>query len=210
MSNGEKISIRRKELGLTLEQVGDFVGVSKSTVRKWETGYIANMRRDKIAKLAKILQLNPSELINPEAIPEPSNIASIEEHNVYCVPVFESVAAGFGTHASSDVLGYIPVIIRNPYDVPNTLSIRVQGDSMYPKIENGDLIVVRKQDCLESGEIGVVMLDGEDGLVKRVVYGDDRIELQSINPEYAPRRFEGEEILRLKIVGKVVGIYKEP
>ncbi len=63
MNIGEKISTKRKELGLTLEQVGDFVGVSKSTVKKWETGYISNMRRDKIAMLAKILQLEPTEFI---------------------------------------------------------------------------------------------------------------------------------------------------
>lgn len=63
----DRIKNRRLELGLTLEQVGNHVGVSKSTVRKWETGYISNMRRDKIVKLAEILQLSPIDLIdNPE------------------------------------------------------------------------------------------------------------------------------------------------
>jgi transcriptional regulator with XRE-family HTH domain len=57
--DGSKLYNRRKELGLTLEEVGDIVGVSKSTVRKWETGYIENMKRDKIALLAKALQTTP-------------------------------------------------------------------------------------------------------------------------------------------------------
>ena len=60
---GNLIRARRKELGLTLEEVGDAVGVSKSTVKKWEDGYISNMRRDKIQSLAKILQLNPIRLL---------------------------------------------------------------------------------------------------------------------------------------------------
>lgn len=66
MTIGEKISTRRKELGLTLEDIGNFVGVGKSTVKKWESGYIANMRRDKIAALSKILQMNPAEFINSD------------------------------------------------------------------------------------------------------------------------------------------------
>ena len=63
MDFGSKIKARRKELGLTLEEVGNIVGVGKSTVRKWETGDIANMRRDKIARLAGALQVSPAELM---------------------------------------------------------------------------------------------------------------------------------------------------
>ena len=57
---------RRLELGLTLEEVGNAVGVSKSTVLKWENGNIANMRRDKIAKLAKALYVTPAYLMGWE------------------------------------------------------------------------------------------------------------------------------------------------
>ena len=66
MSIGELIYSRRKELNLTLEQVGDYVGVSKSTVKKWESGFISNMRRDKIALLAQVLKINPTELIGED------------------------------------------------------------------------------------------------------------------------------------------------
>lgn len=63
---GEIIKIRRLELGLTLEEVGQKVGVGKSTVRKWETGMIENMRRDKISKLAEVLNLPPDLLVGVE------------------------------------------------------------------------------------------------------------------------------------------------
>jgi len=63
MNIGDKIKSRRKALGMTLEDVGAAVGVGKSTVRKWEQGIIKNMRRDKIAHLAAILSLDPTELI---------------------------------------------------------------------------------------------------------------------------------------------------
>ena len=60
---GNKIFTRRKELGLTLEEVGQAVGVGKSTVRKWENGMIKNMGRDKIAALARVLQMDPVEFV---------------------------------------------------------------------------------------------------------------------------------------------------
>ena len=209
MKIGDLINKKRKELGLTLEEVGNFVGVSKSTVKKWESGYISNMRRDKIALLAKILQISPTELIDDDEPIEPSNItAVIPESNIYQIPVFESVSAGFGAYASSEIIDYIPTVITNPADVKDTIAIKVSGDSMYPKIEDGDIIVVRKQDSVDSGDIAVLLLDGDEGLVKKVNYGSDWIELVSINPEYKPRRFEGREVLRLRVVGKVVGSYK--
>ena len=72
---GEQIKARRLELGLTLEEVGNAVGVGKSTVRKWEIGMIANMKRDKIAQLAKVLNINPADLIDST----PLSSLSVEE-----------------------------------------------------------------------------------------------------------------------------------
>lgn len=65
---GKKMNQRRLDLGLTLEEVGNAVGVSKSTVKRWENGNIRNMGRDKIAALAKALEMNPVEFV-PSAEP---------------------------------------------------------------------------------------------------------------------------------------------
>ena len=129
--------------------------------------------------------------------------------NIYKIPVFSTVSAGFGAYACNDIEDYIPVYISNPADVPDTIGIRVSGDSMYPKIEDGDIIIVRKQDSVDSGSIAVMLLDGDEGLVKKVEYGRNWIDLISINPEYKTRRFENEEVLRLRVVGLVIGSYKK-
>ncbi len=63
MDMGQKIKALREKKGMTLEELGDKVGVGKSTVRKWETGIIANMKRDKIAKVANALDVTPSYLM---------------------------------------------------------------------------------------------------------------------------------------------------
>lgn len=68
MEIGQKIKTLREEKGMTLEELGNKVGVGKSTVRKWETGMIANMRRDKIAKVASALETSPAYLMGWEQI----------------------------------------------------------------------------------------------------------------------------------------------
>jgi transcriptional regulator with XRE-family HTH domain len=73
---GKKMYLRRKELGLTLEEVGDAVGVGKSTVRRWENGMIKNMGRDKIAALAKVLNMSPVEFVPGD---EPSDTIGPED-----------------------------------------------------------------------------------------------------------------------------------
>lgn len=209
MTIGEIIYNRRKELGLTLEEIGNATGVSKSTVKKWENGFIANMRRDKIEKLANVLQISPIVLLNGNQEDDKPNAEILSAgENIYKIPVFSSVSAGFGAYACSDVIDYLHLYIANPADVPEMLCIKVTGDSMYPKIEDGDIIVVRKQDSVDSGSIAVVLVDNEEGFVKKVVYDQETIELHSINPEYAPKIFKGEEVLRVRVVGLVKKVIK--
>lgn len=77
---GKKMYIRRKELGLTLEEVGDAVGVGKSTVRRWENGMIKNMGRDKIAALARVLQMSPVEFVPGDD--EPATLSSEDQQRL--------------------------------------------------------------------------------------------------------------------------------
>lgn len=83
MNIGDIIYNRRRELGLTLEEIGNFVGVGKSTVRKWESGYIENMKRDKIALLSEVLKLSPLVFITGEqTVAEPEFRISCHEKRV--------------------------------------------------------------------------------------------------------------------------------
>ena len=79
MSNiGKNMYNRRKELGLTLEQVGDAVGVGKSTVRRWENGMIKHMGRDKISALARVLQMSPVEFVPLDDDPPAAGMVRVE------------------------------------------------------------------------------------------------------------------------------------
>lgn len=204
---GAYIKELRTERGMTQEEVGKIIGVQKAAVQKWENGTVKNLKRGTILKLADYFGVSPSSFVDEED-PEAIKISDIYTDGFYRIPVFETVSAGFGAYADSTVTDYLPLLVRNPSEAPLLMGIKVHGDSMYPKIEDGDIIVVRKQTSVDSGSIAVILVDGEEGLVKKVEYGRDWIELISINPEYKSRIFRGEEVERLRVVGLVKQIIK--
>lgn len=137
-----------------------------------------------------------------------AQLAFLDGRNMRMVPLFETVSAGFGAYASSQIEDYMPVYFSNPSEAANTICIRVRGDSMYPMIDDRDIIQVHKQEQVDNGSIAVVLVDGDEGLVKKVIYGPDGLELQSINPMYPPMRFKGPEINRVRVVGLVTQVIK--
>lgn len=182
------------------------INVTQGTIANWETGK-RTPDLEMLKRIADYFDISLDELTGNKR--ESSNIRDvIPQDNIHMVPVYATVSAGFGAYADDSVVDYIPMIIENPYDAPDIIGIRVKGDSMYPKIEDGDTIIVRRQESVDSGSVAVLLLDGEEGLVKKVEYGRDCIELHSFNPEYKTRRFEGEDVLRLRVVGKVLKVVK--
>ena len=186
------------------------LGISSGTVTGWKKG--SAPRDTAIRKIADYFNVPPEYLLgktDQKEKPTLGDLIVLDNRKIRMAPLYESVSAGFGATAQDFIVDYIPLFIKDDAEAEETLCIRVTGDSMYPKIENGDIIQVHKQSSVDSGAIAVVLLDGEEGLVKRVVYGTDWIELQSINPMYPPRRFEGTDVLRLQVVGLVRKIIKD-
>lgn len=99
MKMNERIKSLRLQKGLTLEQVGNYVGVGKATVLKWESGLIQNMRRDKIAKLAQILGTTPDFLIGWESDQD-------EWTRAFCESVDEQLALSDPTDVSDSGVNY--------------------------------------------------------------------------------------------------------
>lgn len=208
MTIGQRVRKARENKGYSQQEMAEKLGYkSRSSITKIENE--RDIPRSMIVKIAALLDVTPAYLMGWEESKEPSNISAVFDDHIRMVPVFESVSAGFGALAENSVVDFIPLRIVSDYEAAETICIRVQGDSMYPKIEDGDLIQVHKQDSVDSGEIAVVLLDGEEGLVKKVIYGPTWIELHSINPMYPVQRFEDADVLRLKVVGKVKRVIKE-
>ena len=165
------------------------------------------MKRDKIALLSKALQSSPVTLITGEVEPS-SEISLLPPENVYMCPIYDSAAAGFNILAQDTIIGYMPTYISSPSEQDKYIWINVVGDSMSPLIDDGSKVLIKKQESVDSGQIAVVLIDGEEAVVKRVVYDKDWIELISVNPYYPPRRFEGADVLRVRIIGLVKEVSK--
>lgn len=203
----KKLSELMREKGIDRNEMCDALEFKYSTVSEWLS---ANKypRIDKIELMANYFGVLKSRLIENH-VPTQTDIGSIETANIHMIPVFDSVSAGFGTSAIDYVTEYAPAVIINPHDVEDSIYINVKGNSMYPKIEDGDRILVHRQTSVDSGSVAVVLIDNEEAVVKKVVYGKTWIELHSFNPEYPIKRFEGEEVLRLQVLGLVKQIIKD-
>ena len=139
-SIGDLISRRRKELGLTLEEIGNAVGVGKSTVKKWETGLISNMRRDKIALLAKVLQINPTELIDDNTNVILSQFDNLSPIQTQRIPLLGEIACGKPIFCDEDRESYVEV----GTEIQADFCLRAKGDSMINAgIKENDVIIVR-------------------------------------------------------------------
>lgn len=196
--------------GVTQSELCEITGIPKSAMSQYMSGSF-KPKQKRTYLLAKALKVNEAWLMGYDVDMErvdPSNIDILPSEQIRMVPVYESVSAGFGAYASSQVVEYMPLFIQNVHEAEEMLCIKVRGDSMYPKIEDGDTVVVHRQDSVDSGQIAVVMVDSEEGFVKKVVYDDDSVTLVSINPEYQDKLFKGKDLRRLRVVGLVKQIIK--
>ena len=208
MDVGKKIYERRKELGLTLEEVGNLVGVSKSTVRKWETGYIENMKRDKIEKLSNALNIGIDILMGWEDKTKDNELISDTVHPykpAYRIPILGRISAGLPLYADEQIIDYTYTELNGGAEY---FGLLVSGDSMNATtIVDGSVIIVRKQDNVDNGQVAVVLVDGEDATVKRFYRERYTITLmpQSNNPIHKPQMYDLREV-DIQIIGKVMEV----
>ena len=204
MKTNELIKQRRKELRLTMRDVAECVGVSEATVSRWESGDIANMGRDKIASLAKVLKISPSIIAgyaNTETIDLSSIPGIMPLPKMVKKPRLGAISCGEPILAEENIETYDDV----PEDIKCDYTLICKGDSMInARINDGDIVYIRQQSTVDNGEIAVVLID-TDATLKRVYIYEDHVVLQPENPKYAPFVFAKEDMNNVRIIGKAVG-----
>lgn len=200
MTMGDRIKQLRKEHKMTQEDLGKIIGVQKAAIQKYEKGTVKNIKRASLIKLAEALETTPEYILGWDA---PKNAEPFDTSGLKMIPIIGRVAAGTSCLAESNIVGYEPVQGSDISKSEHYAFLRVTGDSMYPLFMDGDLVLVRIQPSVDSGSYAVVTIDNEDGVVKQIVYGSDFIELRSVNPMYPPRRFENEDVTRIRVFGVV-------
>lgn len=190
---------RRLELELTLEDVAKRVGVSPATISRWESGDIANMRRDRIAALAKALQISPAVIMGWDVdtpIPPGAHRPQFKK-----VPVLGYAAAGQPLEDLNQDTPYYDV--DDKYDVDFCITVR--GDSMINAgINDGDVVFIKSMPEVPNGKIACVEIDNEKVCLKRFYKSADGIMLVSENPKYPPIQLNRFNCQSVKILGLAV------
>lgn len=191
---------RRKQLNLTQKDIAAFVGVSEATVSRWESGDIENMGRDKIAKLSEILKISPGQIAGYK-----EDVYTSEKSKGIKIPVLGRVVAGIPIDAVEEILDY-EEISPEMASQGDFFALKIKGDSMEPKFSDGDVVIVRKQSDVDSGEIAIVLVNGDDATIKKVQKFNGGINLIPTNSAYPVLTYTNQDIeqLPVNVIGKVV------
>ncbi len=169
--------------------------VGKSTVSKWEKE-THEPKQEQFRKMAEIFKINPMWLLGADV---PMRIDSIRP--VKQLPILGRIAAGQPILAIENVEGYEWVDSNANVD----FCLRVNGDSMEnARIYDGDIVYIKKQPDVESGEIAAVLVDNEEATLKKIIKDGNRLILMPANPKYAPLVFNRTEARDVKIIGKAI------
>ena len=197
----EKLKAARKHSGISQKELAKKLFISQQAYAKYELG-TSSPNPDMITVIASILNVPVGFLLeesSDNSIPAPSVPGS------KWIPVLGRVAAGTPIEAIEDILDYEEITPEMAAS-GDFFALQINGDSMEPKISDKDVVIVRKQDDCESGDIAVVLVNGEDATVKRIKKRPEGIILAPTNPQYEPMFYSNADIEKLPvtIVGKVV------
>lgn len=197
----------REQREETLEQVARVLGVNKTTVMRWESGSTPHISRATLNLLAQhygvtVEWLQGEKTARPIGAWAPAS-ATAAEPSVR-LPILGAVQAGFGGAVFEEIIGYEPASAGAVQAGEDYCWFRVRGDSMTPLINEGDLVLIRRQTAVDSGDYAVAVINDEEGTIKQIHNLPDGIELHSVNPYYPVRRFTGEAARQVRIIGRVM------
>lgn len=196
----------RKKAHLTQKEVAAFIGVNQNTYSYWETG---KTRIDNISlkRLADLFNVSTDFLLSDSFDYTKLASTSILPPENKKIPIIGSVCCGPNGLACQYIDGYMFVGDEYKGDI---VAFKCKGDSMKDiGITDGDLAIVRLQEDVECGELAVVVINGDEGTLKRLRKFENGIILESANQEYPPRIFVGESLKTVTIVGKVLEVRKK-
>ena len=211
MEFSTRLKLLRKEKGFTQSDVARMVFIDKTAVSKWELGL--NFPNQNIqTRLADLFGVSVDYLLGRTDIRN-ANLSPPSEA-VIDMPIIGSVRGGMDGNVVQEETGETrPIAASALHGRPDEyFLLRVRGDSMYPEILDGDCVLVKKTDSVESGSMAVVLYDGNYATVKWVKYveGEDWLDLIPNNTQYTPVRIEGADLEQCHVLGEVVDILRKP
>lgn len=180
------------------------LNVSVGTISNYENNLRVPHDTETWRRIANYFNVSVDYLMSSqESDEQETDKPFIHIDNSIPLPIYGTVSAGIGAYADNDIIGYENIPQDWIKSASDYVLLQVKGDSMYPVFMENDLLLVKCQPVVESGEYAVVLIDGNEGVVKQFIQRNNTIELVSKNPMYPPRKFEGEAMDRIRIFGLV-------
>lgn len=177
--------------GIRQADLVERTGIDKGSMSSYVNGrYMPNAKN--VAKIAKALGVTVEYLLGKDDIP----VSQMTKPEFKEIPVIGKVAAGIPISAQEDIIGSVVTD-------KNVFALRIKGDSMSPRIMDGDVVLVRRQDYAEDGDLVIAMIDGE-ATCKILKKSRKSVSLVPFNAAYTPLVYFGAEAEDLRILGKVV------
>lgn len=204
----------REEKGMSQDELARLVGFkSRSSINKIEMG-VNDITQSKLIAIANALHVSPGELMGEDKeVATPTDLSSRLPNMVpidartFRVPIVGRVAAGRPIVADEEIVGYEYIDNKYSKDGHEYFGLCIVGKSMEPTIMDGDIVIVRRQNYVENGEIAIVLIDGEEATAKEVKESADGITLIGHNAAvYTPHFYSAQEVknLPVQIIGRVV------
>lgn len=195
-----RLKLLRKQRGLLQKDVAEHLNVAISTYSYWENGKF-EPDQESLSKLADFFGVSADYLLGRD---EKSPLA-VQGGRGVKIPVYGEIAAGIPIEAIEDVIDF-EEITPEMAATGNYIALQVKGDSMAPRILEGDVVIIRMQETIESGEIAAVMVNGDSATLKRIKYADNGLWLMGNNPSFQPIFYSKQECatLPVRILGKMV------
>lgn len=181
-------------------ELSEKTGIDKSKISSYMSGRY-KAKQDGVYLLAQALNVSEVWLMGYDVPMESIPIKKIDKIKI---PVLGKVKAGYDYLAQENIIGYES--IDNVPDPENYYALQVTGDSMEPLFSDGDIAIVHKQNDFDSGNTCIILVNGDEATVKKVVKMDDGIDLIAMNPYYPVRHFTKNEMneIPVKVIGKVI------
>lgn len=194
-----RIKSLRIEKNLTQSQLAKLCGVHQTAVSQWEKDR-TQPDADSLKILSEVLDVSIDTILSNA----PSSIKGIK------IPVLGYVRAGIPVEAIEEIMDY-EEISPSLAATGDFFALHIRGNSMEPRICEGDVVIVRKQSDIDSGDVAVVLVNSMDATVKKIIKNGTGISLVPFNPDYSVMNFSAEDISRLpvSIVGKVVELRRK-
>ena len=199
-SVGRNFKLLRETIGMTQGELGKKVNKGESTVRMWELGK-SEPDNETLKILADLFNVTTDYLLGRD---EKSPLSKQGGRGVK-IPVYGEIAAGIPIEAIEDIIDFEEITPEMAAS-GEYIALSVKGDSMAPRILEGDVVIIRRQETIESGEVAAVMVNGDSATLKRVRYADNGLWLLGNNPSFQPIFYSKEECasLPVRILGKMV------